>query len=166
MPGAALNPAPAFDDVRLIGGNINGCYTLADKSGIQCFACRAQSISAQSIVLSAPVSGPVGAPVALHFDDFGLLKGRISRLMEFGFVLDLLATDDERANIAATIRWLRKRAMQSAPDRRRYKRMLPRSPPSTSKKCWSAWTSHQPIPDLPVRQARHEVLRNSNPRSR
>jgi hypothetical protein len=131
MPGTAPKPATILDDVRLIGGNVNGSYALSNRSGIQAFACRAQSISPRNIALSAPVSGAVGETVALHFDDFGLLKGRIARHIEFGFILDILAADEDRARIAATIRWLKKRVTQSAPDQRRHKRLLPRSPRSS-----------------------------------
>jgi hypothetical protein len=133
MPAAAaLEPEPAFDNVRLIGGNINGRYTLtAGAQGLRCFACRAQSISPRSVAISAPVSGVVGEPVNIHFPDFGILQASISRVIEFGFVADLLATTEERQRIAAKIRWLRKHTAAAAPDQRQHKRRLPRSPRST-----------------------------------
>ena len=120
------------DDVRLIGGNINGRYTLAGGGRrTSSFACRAQSISPRAIALAAPVSGSVNEPVNVHFADFGILQGRISRLLDFGFVMDVIATADERVKIAAKIRWLRKRAAQEAPELREHKRMPPRNPRTT-----------------------------------
>jgi hypothetical protein len=133
MPAAAaLEPEAAFDNVRLIGGNINGRYTLtAGSQGLRCFACRARSISPRSVALQGPVSGVVGEPVNIHFSDFGILQANISRVVEFGFVADLLATSEDRQRIAAKIRWLRKHSAAAAPDQRQHKRMLPRSPRSS-----------------------------------
>lgn len=120
------------DDVRLIGGNINGRYSLASGGRkASSFACRAQSISPRAIALAAPVSGSVNEPVNVHFADFGILQGRISRLLDFGFVMDVIATADERVKIAAKIRWLRKHAAQEAPELRQHKRMPPRNPRTT-----------------------------------
>ena len=132
MPAAALQPIAAIDNVRLIGGNINGRYTLtAGALGLRCFACRAQSISPRSVALSAPVSGVVGEPVNIHFQEFGILQANVSRVIEFGFIAELIATDDERERIAAKIRWLRKHTAAAAPDQRQHPRTLPRSPRSS-----------------------------------
>ena len=129
---AATKPKPQpDDDVRLIGGNVNGRYTLSGSSSVRCFACRAQSISPRQVVLSAPVSGDVGDPVNIHFSDFGILQANISRVIDFGFVADLLASDDDRALIAAKIRWLRKHVTSSVVDHRQHKRSLPRNPRSS-----------------------------------
>lgn len=120
------------DDVRLIGGNINGRYTLAGGGrGTSSFACRAQSISPRAIALAAPVSGSIDEAINVHFADFGILHGRVSRILDFGLVMDVIATADERVKIAAKIRWLRKRAAQEAPELRQYKRLLPRNPRTT-----------------------------------
>ncbi len=131
MAGAALKANAVQNDVRLIGGNINGRYTLSGEEGLRAFACRAQSISPSAIALSAPVSGKVGDSVALHFDDFGFLKGRITRLRDFGFMLDVLADEEERARIASKIRWLKKHAARTAADARAHRRSRPRSPRSS-----------------------------------
>lgn len=123
--------AAVADDVRLIGGNLNGRYTLGGgRKGLSAFACRAQSISPRSIALAAPVSGAIDEPVNIHFNDFGILHGKITRLLDFGFVLDLIATDEERAKIAAKIRWLKKRTAKETTEQRTHQRVLPRSPRS------------------------------------
>src|SRR5205085_4654397 len=84
-----------------------------------------------AVALSGPVSGAVGDPVNIHFRDFGILQGSISRVIDFGFVADLLATDDERNRMAAKIRWLKKHYVADVPDKREHRRMLPRSPRSS-----------------------------------
>jgi hypothetical protein len=131
MTTAAVSPKRQADSIRLIGGNINGRYTLTGDGGVRCFACRAQSISPQSVALDAPVPGSIGEAVNIHFQDFGILQGNIARMLEFGFVADLLATDEEQLRIAAKIRWLRKRTSTAVPDQRQHRRMLPRSPRSS-----------------------------------
>lgn len=119
------------DDIRYVGGNINGRYTLTARAGLRCFACRATSISPRRLTLSAPVSGEAGELVAFYFKDFGLLRGTVTRQLEFGFVADIAASEEEQARMAATIDWLRKKRTQLVSDHREHPRLPPRDPRST-----------------------------------
>jgi hypothetical protein len=132
MSTLSLQSPLVDDNVRLIGGNVTGRYTLPTNDGpARSFACRAQSISAYSIALSAPVAGTSGQSVNLYFPEFGILSGIISRLHDFGFTVDLIAGEVDREVIRSKIRWLRKRVSHEVVDQRKHARVLPRNPEST-----------------------------------
>ena len=108
-----------IDDVRVIGTCLNGRYVLSGRGTKVCaFACRVRSISAWSAVLIAPVNGGVGEVIKLNFADLGILVGRISRVVDWGFAVDLIATDEARARLATRLRWLKRRTTQNVPDLR------------------------------------------------
>ncbi|QCI63406.1 PilZ domain-containing protein [Phreatobacter stygius] len=121
-------------DVRVIT-NIAGRYMLGSKrddhGNRREFACRALNMSAQGMMLAAPVSGPVGERVIAYFGQFGKLEGTIARLMERGFVMTISGTPAERARLAAKLAWLEDHKNHDIPDSRRYKRIVPRRPYST-----------------------------------
>lgn len=93
-------------DVRIMV-SIPGKYSLTSRRDAHGnrreFACRVVNMSAQAIVLAAPVSGPVGERVIVRLDRFGRLEGTIARIMERGFVLNLTLTQDERDKLAGKI---------------------------------------------------------------
>jgi hypothetical protein len=126
--------AASAADVRFIG-DLPGCYVLSSRESlnddrVKAFACRARSISPQKVVVQAPVRGEAGEPVALRFDDIGLIRGRVSRTTSDGFAVDLQASEAEQAALASRIDWLKRKWLQSLPDRRQSKRWLPRDPRS------------------------------------
>ena len=66
--------------------------------------CRAISISPHAVALVAPVRGSVGEWVSADIDHIGRLHGRIGRPLDHrGFVMQILATTDERVRLAAKI---------------------------------------------------------------
>jgi hypothetical protein len=123
-----------LDDVRFIG-SLNGRYTLSSRrsmgNSVQVFACRVQSISPKMAVFTAPVSGEEGEWVAAHFDDLGIIRAQITRHVDSGFAMDIAASDEERARLAAKIDWVKRKVHNAVPDKREHKRLLPRDPRSS-----------------------------------
>jgi hypothetical protein len=123
----------ASADVRIVA-NIPGRYSLADlrnsRGERRVFACRAVSLSCRSIALAAPVKGKVGDRVIVHIDRLGKLEGPIDRLLEHGFVMNIAATPEERANLATKIVWLNSHKNHDVADRRGEKRSIPANPHS------------------------------------
>ena len=134
---AAMAPARPnrLDDVRYIGA-LNGCYALSERrdseaeNGVPVYACRLCSISPYQAALVAPVIPRVGEMVTAHFQDFGMLRTRVSRELPTGFMLDLDLDDDGREKLAAKIRWRKQNAIKLVPDKRDYPRIMPRYPRS------------------------------------
>lgn len=121
-----------WHDVRFIGA-VAGRYALSDrKEGgdgkVPVYACRLCSISTRMAVVVGPVVGKEGEIVTAHFDEFGILRGRISRQLPSGFVLDLMLNPVDRNKLGAKIVWRKKHVHDQFPDKREHKRILPRDP--------------------------------------
>lgn len=122
---------PNWHDVRFIGA-VAGRYALSGRkrrgSSADVFACRLCSISTRMAVLVAPVVGKTGERVAAHFEEFGILRGRIKRQLGSGFAMDIAVDESERDKLAAKIAWQKKYALNQLPNRREHKRTIPRDP--------------------------------------
>jgi len=121
-----------WHDVRFIGA-LAGCYAMSDRRSetedkIPVYACRLCSISTRLAVIMGPVVGEEGEVVTAHFEDFGILRGRIRRKLLSGFVMDLMLTPDNRDRLGGKIAWTKRRVLSHVPDQREHKRILPREP--------------------------------------
>lgn len=120
-------------DVRFIGA-LMGRYLLASRryraECVQVFACRLQSISPQIMVASAPVSGDPGEGVSANFEPFGLVRGKVERLIEGGFSVAIEADEAQRKLLAKRIAWYKKKTFDGLTDKRDHKRVMPRDPRS------------------------------------
>jgi hypothetical protein len=117
-------------------GAINGSYTLSSRrigeNGlVQVFACRCRSISASAASITAPVNGEEGELITVRLDGLGIMRGRIDRPLEDGFVFAILASGEQRRKLAGRIDWLKRRSGRPAADRRSYQRQQPADPRST-----------------------------------
>ena len=95
------------DDIRIVA-IVPGRYSLDrfnSRGRRREYACRTLNMSSSAIALAVPVMGNPGERVLAHIDDLGKLKGTVGRPLAGGFILDLTATDDERANLSAKIAW-------------------------------------------------------------
>jgi hypothetical protein len=131
----SLRGSYKFDDVRFIGA-LAGRYALPDRrrspdDKIPVYACRLCSISTKMLVAVGPVVGKEGEIVSSHFNEFGILRGRITRRLASGFVTDLQLTDSEREKLGAKIDWHKKHVHAQVPDKREHRRIMPRDPRST-----------------------------------
>jgi hypothetical protein len=110
-----------------------GRYTLESRvrlSGVQIFAVRLQSISPTTLVASAPVTGRIGETVTAHFIPFGNVRGRVTRHIDGGFIIDIEGDKDRRKKLAKRIEWYKKRLFAGISDKREHKRFMPREPKS------------------------------------
>jgi hypothetical protein len=73
--------------------------------------------------------------VSAHFDEFGIVRGRIKRTLPSGFVTEIRMTDGERDKLGAKIEWQKKRVHAQLPDKREHKRFQPRDPRSVMVLC-------------------------------
>jgi hypothetical protein len=122
-------------DIRIMV-SMAGRYSLASRRDGQgnrrVFACRAVNMSANAVVLAAPVAGPVGERVIAHIERFGKIDGSIVRILDDrGFVMSVTATPSERAKIEEKLIWLEKHKNLDLPDNREDERIIPRNPHST-----------------------------------
>jgi len=118
-------------DVRIIV-SIPGRYSLSDRRDARgerrVFACRAVNVSPHAIALATPVNGNVGERVFAHIDHLGKLEGPVVRPLERGFVMNIVASEEERDRLAAKIEWLESYKNHDAQDLRADGRMVPANP--------------------------------------
>lgn len=127
-------PNYQWHDVRFIGA-LSGRYALPDRRAapqekLPVYACRLCSISTRMLVAVGPVVGREGETVSSHFDEFGLLHGRITRRLASGFVTNIMLSDADRDKLGARIEWHKKHVNAQVLDKRVHKRFLPRDPRS------------------------------------
>lgn len=121
-----------WHDVRFIGAKA-GRYALpergpGDDGKVAVYACRLCSISTRIAVIVGPVVGKEGETITAHFDDFGILRGKVCRKLPSGFAVVLTLSDAERDKLGAKIVWQKKKVHEQVPDKREHKRILPRDP--------------------------------------
>lgn len=126
--------APLDDRLRHLA-NMPGRYYLekwrsSKDAQVSSFACRIQRISPRMLTLSAPVGGSVGDWVTSHFDEFGVLRGQITRALGFGFVMSLKMRDADRARLASKVLWFERKRNFEVAEQRRHRRIVPRTPQS------------------------------------
>jgi hypothetical protein len=118
-------------DIRVIT-NIAGRYLLGsrrdERGNRREFACRALNMSVRAMLLAAPVGGPPGERVIVHFDQFGRLEGSIIRVLSRGFVMSITASEEDRVKLAGKIAWLENFKNHDTHEARRYERIVPRNP--------------------------------------
>lgn len=126
-------PAEAMHDIRYIGA-ISGCYSLSsrekEEGAVNVFACRTQSISTKKLVIDAPVRGELGELVSTKLEEFDIISGIISQRTSNGFIIDILANEEECTKIAGKIDWVKKNKFRSFQDKRNHKRIMPPNPQS------------------------------------
>ena len=125
-------PVGSLRDVRFIGA-IAGRYAFSERRDgseekVPIYACRLCSISTLTAVVVAPVVGKEGEAVTAHFDELGIFRAKVTRRLQSGFAMDLMMTDTERDKLAGRIAWQKKKVHGQMPDRREFKRVVPRDP--------------------------------------
>jgi hypothetical protein len=118
-------------DIRVIV-RLTGRYMLANRRDLRGnrreFACRAVNVSPQAITLAVPVIGKIGERVIAHIDGLGKLQGGVMHALTGGFVMNIVASDEERAKLTDRIEWLERNKMDNLSDQRTHERFLPRNP--------------------------------------
>lgn len=112
--------------------SIPGRFSLADRRDMRgdrrVFSCRAINVSSQAIALASAVSGKLGDRVIADIEHLGKLKGSIIRVLERGFVMNIIATAEEREKLAAKIDWLGKFKDHDEGEQRAERRFAPANP--------------------------------------
>jgi len=120
-------------DVRIYL-NIPGRFSLADRRDMfgerRVFPCRAVNLSTLGIALVSHVTVKEGDRIIAHIDHLGKLKGVVARVIEHGFIMGIIANEQERDKLADKIEWLGKNKDHDATDHRADQRVVPAHPNS------------------------------------
>lgn len=128
MISAATKPAPArterrnFQRVRVM---VYGRYMLEDRSE---YPCQVIDMSPGDVALRTDQRGALGEKVIVYLDQIGRIEGVITRSLDDGFAMTILASDRKRDKLAAQLTWLANKHELDLPEDRRHDRVSPRNP--------------------------------------
>lgn len=105
--------------------NILGRFMLEDRRE---YPCQVIDMSPGGMAMITPVSGKVGERVVAYLDHISRVEGRIARLIEGGFAVELRNTARKRDKIANVLTWLANRDELNLPEDRRHDRFVPENP--------------------------------------
>ena len=105
--------------------NILGRFMLEDRRE---YPCQVIDMSPGGMAMITPVSGKVGERVVAYLDHLSRVEGRIVRLIEGGFAVELRNTMRKRDKIANVLTWLANRDELNLPEDRRHDRFVPKNP--------------------------------------
>jgi hypothetical protein len=102
-----------------------GRYMLADRRE---YPCQTIDMSPGGALLVAPVCGGIGERVVVYLEHVGRIEGDITRHIDHGFAIAIVATPRKRDKIASQLTWLANREALGLPEDRRHERIVPRRP--------------------------------------
>ncbi|MEP3503428.1 PilZ domain-containing protein [Roseibium sp.] len=105
--------------------NILGRFMLEDRRE---YPCQVVDMSPGGLAMITPVSGQVGERVVAYLDHLSCVEGKISRLIDGGFAIELRNTPRKRDKIANILTWLANRDELNLPEDRRHDRFVPKNP--------------------------------------
>ncbi len=128
MQPATIDVAPSraerrtFQRVRV---KIYGRFMLEDRSE---HPCQVIDMSPGNVALRADNTGEPGEKVIAYLDHIGRIEGVITRVLDDGFAMTVIASDRKREKLAAQLTWLANKHELDLPEDRRHERVAPRNP--------------------------------------
>jgi hypothetical protein len=115
----------SFQRVRV---KIYGRYMLEDRTE---HPCQVIDMSPGNVALRADKIGEPGEKVIAYIDHIGRVEGVVTRLLEDGFAMTVIASERKKDKLAAQLTWLANKHELDLPEDRRHERVAPRNPMST-----------------------------------
>jgi hypothetical protein len=85
-------------------------------------------MSPGNVALRANRIGEPGEKVIAYIDHIGRVEGVVTRTLDDGFAMTVIASDRKREKLAAQLTWLANRHELDLPEDRRHERLQPRDP--------------------------------------
>ena len=114
-----------FQRVRV---KIYGRFMLEDRTE---HPCQVIDMSPGNVALRADKLGQPGEKVIAYIDHIGRIEGIVTRTMDDGFAMTIIASDRKKDKLAAQLTWLANKHELDLPEDRRHERVAPRNPLST-----------------------------------
>lgn len=130
MRSAAIEQAPTaaerrnFQRVRV---KIYGRFMLEDRTE---HPCQVIDMSPGNVALRADRVGDPGEKVIAYLDHIGRIEGVVTRRLQDGFAMTVVASERKRDKLAAQLTWLANKHELDLPEDRRHERVAPRNPMS------------------------------------
>ncbi len=130
MTVAAVEVAPSkaekrsFQRVRV---KLYGRFMLEDRSE---HSCQVIDMSPGNVALRTERRGELGEKIIAYLDHIGRVEGVLTRNLEDGFAMTVIASERKRDKLAAQLTWLANKHELDLPEDRRHERVAPRNPNS------------------------------------
>jgi hypothetical protein len=111
-----------FQRVRV---KIYGRFMLEDRSEHNC---QVIDMSPGNVALRADRVGAPGERVIAYLDHIGRIEGILTRRLDEGFAMTIIASERKRDKLAAQLTWLANKHELDLPEDRRHERIAPRNP--------------------------------------
>lgn len=111
-----------FQRVRV---KVHGRYMLEDRSE---HACQVIDMSPGNVALRCDRVGAPGERVIAYLDHIGRIEGIVTRRLDDGFAMTIIASERKRDKLAAQLTWLANKHELDLPEDRRHERITPRNP--------------------------------------
>lgn len=128
MRSAAIDHAPStaerrnFQRVRV---KIYGRFMLEDRTE---HACQVVDMSPGNVSLRCERLGQPGEKVIAYIDHIGRVEGVVTRTLQDGFAMTVVASERKKDKLAAQLTWLANKHELDLPEDRRHERVAPRNP--------------------------------------
>jgi hypothetical protein len=116
-----------FQRVRV---KVYGRYMLEDRSE---HACQVIDMSPGNVAFRCDRPGAPGERVIAYLDHIGRIEGIVTRRLNDGFAMTIVASERKRDKLAAQLTWLANKHELDLPEDRRHERITPRNPITTIK---------------------------------
>lgn len=112
----------SFQRVRI---KVYGRFMLEDRTE---HPCQVIDMSPGNVALRTNRIGEPGEKVIAYLDHIGRVEGVVTRTLDDGFAMTVIASDRKREKLAAQLTWLANRHELDLPEDRRHERVQPRNP--------------------------------------
>lgn len=104
---------------------VYGRYMLEDRTE---HPCQVTEISPGNAALITDRAASLGEKVIAYLEHLGRIEGVVTRLLDDGFAMTILASDRKKDKLAAQLTWLANKHELDLPEDRRHERIAPRNP--------------------------------------
>jgi hypothetical protein len=113
-----------FQRVRV---KIYGRFMLEDRTE---HPCQVIDMSPGNVALRTDEVGRLGEKVIAYIDHIGRVEGIVTRFLQDGFAMTVVASERKKDKLAAQLTWLANKHELDLPEDRRHERVAPRNPVS------------------------------------
>ena len=130
MRATAIDYSPSkaerrnFQRVRV---KIYGRFMLEDRTE---HPCQVVDMSPGNVALRCERIGEPGEKVIAYIDHIGRVEGIVTRTLQDGFAMTVVASERKKDKLAAQLTWLANKHELDLPEDRRHERVAPRNPQS------------------------------------
>ena len=125
---AAIDDAPSRAERRnfqRVSVKIYGRFMLEDRTE---HPCQVMDMSPGNVALRTARIGQPGEKIIAYIDHIGRVEGVITRTLQDGFAMTVVASERKKDKLAAQLTWLANKHELDLPEDRRHERVSPRNP--------------------------------------